>query len=227
MKFIKILVITSVIFFASLTQAAFITDRESELDSIFSQASFGQTPIDIRVGPATELVFPDLLSIDSEADINALFDLHVGSQNVVNFYFVDTISYCGSFNTAIVGCGETPGQDFAIESSFAAGGFGAELLAHELAHNLGLPHTAGGLMAPSLNNSTVITASEVATILASPLVQFDTLLNTRWIDINPVLIVSNALPPANNVSEPGLLFIVLAYAGYLLRARVKPPVSKA
>jgi len=191
----------------SAAQAAFITTNEAQLDAIFSQASFGNTPIDIRIGAATEIVAPTLLDITTNAEVSSLFGMHVGAANVVNFYFIDTISACGAtISVNIVGCGETPGNDFVVESTFAAGAFGAELLAHELGHNLGLPHINGNLlMDPILNGFTTLTAPEVTTIFNSPLVQQDT--SGFWIQINPVLIVAQASVPMPTPSTLALLFI--------------------
>lgn len=220
MNILKVLILTTLFFTASQAQAAFITTNETDLDAIFSQPSFGNMPIDIRIGPASELIFPDLLDITSDAEVSQLFNLHVGAFNVVNFYFIDTISACGgSINTGFVGCGETPGNDFVVESSFAAGGFGAELLAHELAHNLGLDHLIGSfLMNPSLNNNTTLTNSEVNTIRNSPLVQTDG--QDFWIDINPVLIVASASQP-QPVPEPSTLILLLLSFTFLLKNAVK------
>ena len=214
MKMIKILILTASLLVTPLSQAGFITTNESALDSIFSQSSFGNLPIDIRIGTATEIVFQSLLDITSSAEISQLFGLHVGLANIVNFYFVDTISACGSSTGAgIVGCGETPGNDFVIESSFAASGFGGELLAHELGHNLGLGHLNGNfLMNPSLNNQTTLTASEVTAIRNSPLVQTDG--QDFWININPVLIVAEAAKPTL-VPEPSILLLFIIALGWM------------
>ncbi|WP_163134009.1 zinc-dependent metalloprotease family protein [Agarivorans sp. Alg241-V36] len=179
-------------------QAAFITTNEAAMDEIYSQANFGQNIIDIRIGTASELVFPELLSITTSTEVTQLFNQHIGPSNVVNFYFVDTISACGgTINAGIVGCGEYFGNDFVVESSYAAGSYGGELLAHELGHNLGLPHMNGAfLMNPSLNRQTLITEDEVTRIFNSPLVQGDE--DYYWIDINPVLVVAEA----TRVNEP-------------------------
>jgi hypothetical protein len=218
LKILQVLLLAASFLIASHAKAGFITTNESELDAIFSQASFGLMPIDIRIGAASELIFPDLLDITTDTEINQLFNLHIGGLNVVNFYFVDTVNACSGFNTAIVGCGETPGNDFVVESSFAAGGFGGELLAHELVHNLGLSHSTSGLMAPSLNHNTTLTAQEVSNIRSSSLVQ----TNGRdfWIDINPVLIVAAATIPLP-VPEPSTLMLLLLSFSFLLKNGLK------
>mgnify|MGYP000729700969 CR=1 FL=1 len=213
---IKILILSASLLITSLAQAALITTNEAALDSIFSQANFGNMPIDIRIGAATEIVFPSLLDITTDAEITSLFGMHVGGINVVNFYFVDTVDSCGGFNVSIVGCGELPGNDFVVESTFAAGVFGGELLAHELGHNLGLGHLNGNfLMNPFLNNSTVLTAGEVTTIRASSLVQTDG--QQFWIDINPVLVVAQA---SNPIPEPSILLLFLLSFGLFWRNSV-------
>ena len=207
--------------FSLTTHAAFITIDEAALDAIYSQPSFGSMPIDIRVGPTTEIVAPSLLNITSNAEVNELFRMHVGPVTTVNFYFIDAISACGSsVNSRIIGCGETPGNDFVVESSFAAGRFGSELLGHELGHNLGLQHRTGGLMNPTLNGSTILLESEVETILRSRLVQTDGI--NRWINLMPVLVVEQA----TLVSAPAtllLLVIALLSLGFSHRKRVSCP----
>lgn len=218
MKIIKILILTASLLISPLSQAGFITTQEAALDSIFSQTSFGSMPIDIRIGAATELVFPSLLDITSDAEVSQLFGMHVGLSTIVNFYFIDTISACGIFiNPLIIGCGESPGNDFVVESSFAAGGSGGELLAHELGHNLGLGHLNGDyLMNPVINNFTEITAAEVTIVRNSPLVQTDGQL--FWIDINPVLIVAEATNP---IPEPSNLLLFLIAFGLMYQNRIK------
>ncbi|MBA6415523.1 PEP-CTERM sorting domain-containing protein [Colwellia sp. 6M3] len=218
MKAFKMLLLTFGFLVAAQAKAGFITTNELALDAIFSQASFGNNPIDIRIGVASEIIAPSLLNITSNAEVSQLFNLHIGALNIVNFYFIDTISACGgTINAGIVGCGELPGNDFVVESSFASGRFGGELLAHELGHNLGLAHLTGSfLMNPSLNNNTTLTTGEVSTIRTSSLVQTDG--QGFWIDINPVLIVAKASTP---VPEPSTLVLLLLSVGFLVRKNIK------
>lgn len=217
MNLLKLLLLTFGILIVSHAKAGFITTNEADLDAIFSQLSFGERKIDIRIGAASELIFPDLLDITTNGEVVQLFTLHIGGPNVVNFYFIDTISACGgTISASIVGCGELPGNDFVVESSFAAGGFGGELLAHELGHNLGLGHRTGNfLMNGSLNNSTTITTDEVNTIHNSPLVQNNG--QDFWININPVLIVRTATRP---VPEPSTLVLLLLSCCFLIRKSI-------
>lgn len=211
---------------APFAQAAYVTLHEAGMDAVFSQASFGNTTVDIRYGAVTQIVRPDLLDINTPTKLNNLFGLHVGLQTVVNFYFVDAISECSGFNVNIIGCGETPGQDFVVESSWAAdttiqpGGisFGLQLLAHELGHNLGLNHRSGNfLMNPSINGFQDLNAAEVLAILASPLVQTDPLNGQRFIQINPVLIVERDVQDVPEPSTAALALAGLLFAG--LRSR--------
>jgi len=220
MKVLNSLVLIIGLLTVSHAKAGFITTNEFALDTIFSQASFGNMPIDIRIGTASELIFPSLLDITSDAEVNQLFNMHAGGLNVVNFYFIDTISACGGFIiTGIVGCGEFFGNDFVVESSFAASGFGGELLAHELGHNLGLDHLSGNfLMNGSLNNRTTLTTQEVSAIHRSSLVQTNG--QNFWIDINPVLIVAAASTPLP-VPEPSTLVLFLLSVSLLLKAGIK------
>ena len=112
MKYCKAVLFSLFVFISSVSNAAFITTQEAALDLVFSQASFGNRPIDIRFGAATEVVAPDLLNITTNAEVNALFNMHVGPADVVNFFFIDSMSACGfTVNAGIVGCAETPGND--------------------------------------------------------------------------------------------------------------------
>lgn len=182
----------SVAFAGTAAQAAFVTIDEVGVNEIFSQESFGDTPIEIIFNEVVELVAPDLLDITTDAEVNALFSMHIDPANEASFFFVDTIDACGGFDVNIVGCGETPGNDFMVESDFADSRFNAELLAHELAHNLGLDHTVGGLMDPIINGERDLTEAQVALIfqnLGNSLVQFDQ-DGDAFVVVNPVLVVA-------------------------------------
>ena len=183
-------------------RAAFVTTNEAGMDGVYSQPSFGSDTIDIRFNPTVTLSNGSLLTINDSAGLNTLFSFNdATASNVISIYFVDSINWCGGFNTAIVGCASIGGNDIVVESAFAAGGFGTELLSHEVGHSLGLGHTlffaAANLMSASLNGNTTLTSSQVTTILASMYIQMDG--SFRFIQITPVLVTP--LPPA------GIMFV--------------------
>ena len=194
----------AVTFSGTATQAAFVTIDVEGLNEIYSQDSFGDTPLTIIFNEVTELVAPNLLDITTDAEVLELYDLHQGPENIVNFFFVDTIDSCDGFNVNIVGCGEVGGNDFAVESEFADSEFNAELLGHELAHNLGLLHTTGGLLDPVVNGETDLDLSQVALIFDSPLIQFD-LDGGAFVEVNPVLIIAEIPLPAAGLMLMGAL----------------------
>ncbi|MCA9231814.1 MAG: hypothetical protein KDA57_14280 [Planctomycetales bacterium] len=211
--------LASVILGTASSWAAFVSLKEAELDAIFSQTSFGASPIDVRYLPTITHVDATLLNINNSTKLYSLFGQY-NSSSIHHAYFVDTLDWCGTTNPAIVGCGYQPGNDFVVESISAAGVNGAELIAHELAHNLNLAHVTSGppnLMNGSLNGSTALTASQAATILSRPSVKTDA--SGRYVQIQPVLIVAS-LP---TVPEPSTA--LLATAGYfcwVTRRRSRP-----
>lgn len=193
-------------------QAATVTTNEAALDAIYSQATFGNSPIDVRFNATQTLVNANLLNIDTAAKSSTLFGLANAAGPAIDMFFVDTIDYCGgSFNVNIVGCGFVNAAGLMIESAYAAGSYGAELLAHELGHNLGLSHGGCGLMGPSLNNNTCLNSAEVATILFSSLVQQDS--NGRYIEINPWLVTAAQVP------LPAAGWLLIGGIGALVAAR--------
>jgi hypothetical protein len=190
-------------------RAAFVTTNETGLDGVFSQPSFGSTPVDIRFSPIESINASELLKINDPTALSTLFALNNSMpSNVVSIYFVDEINYCGgSFNTFIVGCGSINGNDIVVESSSATGAFGIKLLGHELGHNLGLGHVAGSNLMSNLDNSTLLTASQVASFLGSALLQMDG--SSQYIEIRPVLVAP--LPPAVLMFVSALLVLFGVY----------------
>jgi hypothetical protein len=191
------------------TWAAYVTTNEAGLNGVFAQAD-----LEIRFNTITTIYDASLLDIDTEAKRIALWNSAPFSAPGVNMFFVDSIDYCSGYNVSIVGCGSYPGNIVAVESSYAAGSYGTELLAHELGHNLGLGHLSGdNLMNPYLNGFTDLTAAQIATILNSPLIQFDE--TGAYLEINPILI-------ASAVPLPGaflLMFSALSAMGFAGRKR--------
>lgn len=201
--------------------AGFVTTNEVDLDKIFSQSAFGTTPIDVRFNPTVTIGRPDLLSIDSEQQLDTVFQLGGNNPLTIDIFFVDAINECGGdLSPQIIGCGEEPGNKIVVESGFAASSFGAALMGHELGHNLGLDHVAAppaNLMNPTLNGSFALRADpaldQVGAILSSPLVQIDH--DQRFILITPFAIVP----------EPATMLFALAGGVWVLqraRRRAKP-----
>lgn len=205
---------------AATAHAGYITTQEEGLDAIFSQASFGSSTIDIRFTRPSTIFSTELLSIDTEAEFDDLADLATASPTVAMF-FVDTISWCGDTNANYVGCGAFPGNLLAVESSFAAGTNGANLLAHELGHNLWLPHVDDNT---NLMNAFLITgfgtlsSGQVSTILASPLVQVDE-GGQRFIEITPYAVVAGS-------GTATLMLVALAGLGWHVRRTAAAPPAQ-
>ena len=187
------------------------TIPEAAVDAIYAQASFGANPVNIEFGPVILLNDPSHLVLDNDAEIFNLFNDPLSAPSPgVTMFFVDAISTCGAGpQPNIVGCGLVGGNKFVVKSSTAAGPNGAELIAHELGHNLGLAHVPGNsnLMNPQVNGNTTLTASQVNAIRASIFSQGP--LGSEFVHITPILVVP----------EPTCLTLVLPIfvAGFSLR----------
>lgn len=169
-------------------EAAFATMHLEELNAIYGEQNF-------PLGASIELLFSPvqkevgLLSIQNREDLLSVLGLGTAQSPVINLIFVDTVNWCGFYSPDIVGCTNSRGNTFVLESDAAASSMGTELLAHELGHLLGLRHVGGlpNLMNTSLNGDTSLTPDQLATISESPFVQgFDPI---RFIRINPVVVV--------------------------------------
>jgi len=161
---------------AGLAAAVYVTTFESGMDAIFSQTSFGSNTIDIRFNPTMTVVDANLVSLDSNQEFDSLSVLRGGlASNIVSIFFIDSIPFCGAPGNNIIGCGNS-GNLIALKSSAAADPrIGANLMAHELGHNLDLDHLDGSnnnLMNPNINSFSLTTgsflnSSQVATIFAT------------------------------------------------------------
>ena len=195
-----------------IAEAASITIDEAGMNAIFSQASFDGTPISIRFNPSVQIVAPQLLVINTLADLQALYKLAPDPAPTVDAFFVDELNACGTVeptvNGALAGCAQLPGHIF-VEDSSAAALSPATLMGHELGHNLNLEHdffSALNLMSPFFPHGPELTADQVATILQSPLVQTDS-TGKRFIQITPIAIMA---------PEPSTLLLLGAALGALL-----------
>lgn len=187
-------------------QAGYVTTQQAGLDAIFSQqTAFDGRPIEIRFNAAQTLFSNALLDVDTEADMNSI--LLPSSVRTINMYFVDSISWCGSVSASIVGCAWTGANGLVLESSVADDGnfVGANLIAHELLHNLGLDHFGfddQNLMAPILMSGMgTLNSAQVDLMLLSPFVQTDT-SGQRFIAVTPYAVLAE---PAIGVPEPSSL----------------------
>jgi len=195
-------------------QAASIVIDEAEMTAIFSQASFGDTPISIRFNPPEQIVAPQLLDINTVADLQALYSLAPDPAPTVDAFFVDQLDACVNVEPTVsgrfAGCAQLPGHIF-VEESDAAEMPPGPLMGHELGHNLNLEHQIPGsstnLMAPFFPPGPDVTEDQVAIMLQSPLVQTDS-TGQRFIAITPIAIVG--------VPEPSTLLLLGAALGALL-----------
>ncbi len=197
-------------------QAASVTIDEAGMNAIFSQASFGDTPISIRFNPTRQIVAPDLLVIDDLTELQALYALGTDPAPTVVAFFVDQLNACGTVeaNTdgEYNGCAQLPGR-FLVEDFHAAELFPSTLMAHELGHNLNLGHMPLGLMSFLLPHTPPdLFEDQVATILQSPLVQTDS-TGQRFIQITPIAII--------DAPEPSTRMLVSAALGALLIIKTK------
>jgi hypothetical protein len=181
---------------AGAANAGYITQPEPALDRIFGQASFGAQRVDVRFNARQTLYSSALARVDSSGDLNALFGRATSATTLYAFY-VDTVDWCGGYATAIIGCGEWPGNAVVLESSWAASSYGAALIAHEAGHNLGLGHvsTRANLMYGALTGATALTTTQAGRILASPLVQWRDGLRT--LSITPIAVVAGSAGAAS------------------------------
>jgi hypothetical protein len=201
---------------SGIGEAGSIVIDEAEMNAIFSQPTFDDTPITIRFNPPRQIVAPQLLVINTLADLQALYNLAPDPAPTVTAFFVDQLNACGTVEATINGhyngCAQLPGN-FLVEDSTAADLYPATLMAHELGHNLDLGHMPLGLMSFFLPHEPPdLFEDQVATILQSPLVQTDS-TGQRFIAITPIAIVGTP--------EPSTLLLVSAALGALLIIKQK------
>lgn len=194
---------------AGAASAGYVTFDEAAMDGIFAQTSFGPFDIDIRFNAPLSIVAPTLLDIHADSEFGGPGTSLDGArqtlgvpQFTVSIFFVDLISFCGGPGSNIVGCGSQPGDLIALKSSFAAGAQGAVLMAHELAHNLGLGHLSDStnLMNPLITGATALTTTQIGSFVnlttgaaLSPLVRDDN--GQLYISITPIAVLAAAPVP--------------------------------
>lgn len=178
------------------------------LDAVYSQPAFGAEPIDVRVAPVRTVVSPELARVGDRSVEQAIFDLAATFSPGIGLVFVESIDWCSGYDTDVVGCALRGAPGLFVESDFAAGPFGAEMIAHEIGHNLGLFHSDAGLMTTMLDGDRTLEISEALTVLASGLVGEDA--SGRFIDIVPVRIAPIPLPATAPLLTLGALALVFA-----------------
>lgn len=187
--------------------SASVTIYETRLDEIFSQPSFGSTPVDIRFLEPVELVAPELLDIDSEADYETLRYTYTERfpPTIIRMFFVDRIGFCGKPKRRGIG-GCTNSTIVVLDAQKLRGNPDRqgvdELMAHELAHIfLGNGHARGNnLMNPAMaNGRDELTPEQALQIVHGRVGRSDsgpywvqTDGPTRYIEIVPVLVVGSA-----------------------------------
>ncbi len=200
----------------AVTWAVTVNTAEAGMDSIFSQGRFRRFEgevivdfsIDIRFNPIQTIVRTGLVDITSETELTILFGLAPANSPTVNMFFVDALDYCSSLDVNIIGCANQPGNKLVVENIGAADQ--AELNAHELGHNLNLPHTSPGLMTDrDVWGNTALTTEQVDIILTSPLVQGTA--PGLYIDITPIRIISQL----EAVPLPATLLLAASGLGFL------------
>jgi len=203
---------------SAVADAGFITIDQTGMSAIFSQSSFDGTPIDIRFNPPQVIVDPELVDINSQADLTALVNLAPDPAPTVDAFFVDQINFCGFedepvINGSVNGCAQLPGHVF-VEESDAAEISPATLMGHELGHNLDLQHTLAdpeNLMNFLFPHGMMLTEEQVAIILQSPLVQTGP-TGQRFIQITPIAIVAAPEPTTLLLLGSGLGLLLIATA---------------
>jgi hypothetical protein len=105
---------------SSVAQGASVVLDVPGTQAIFSQTSFGSTPIEIRFDASRVIVAPKLLVIKNEVDLRALYALAPDPAPIVDAFFVNTLDACAhvepSVNGIFAGCAQLPGHIFVEET---------------------------------------------------------------------------------------------------------------
>lgn len=210
-------------------QAGYVTLQESSIETIFAQADLA---IDLRYRAPVQRSEPGLLDL-SRQELNSLgarsaelSGAPVGS-STFTMLFIDTFNEA-EMGAAMLGNGvfRTSGNPLLVlESEAANSELGGQLIAQWLGFSMGLTLQFGAfgrLMNPALTLGSVrLTNQEREILLNSPLLQTDADTGQRFLDIQPVAIVSSLPDDGNSVPEPASLALVTASVLGLVAARRK------
>ena len=225
----------------------------SELDAIFSQASFGSQAIDVRINPEQTLVNPAWLLNETEqsawssspgVSLDTLTRASgLASSLTIPVFYMDGYLTNGVSNPSVLGLAwirdngltlnaamqadlterasaHLPCPDdlsgiigcYVLDPGVSASDvanhrlYAASVMAHEVAHNLGLLHSdVPGLMAATSSEtsfSTYLSTAQVQTLLSSPFVQTDA-EGHRFISVTPFAVLAAPVP------EPGTAWLAL------------------
>ncbi len=173
--------------------AAANTIDPTGVNSIYSQASFGATPFDIRFRPIQEYVDPRHVNLNIQTEMQDLFDTQSNGP-ALNLFLVNSIT--SPFGGTTVGVTEFIATGFdpatgmslgewrnniAYNRNFLGATFAPYGVAHEIGHALGLFHeTTGPIFNPGpppdnlmnqFASSPLLRPDQVQTMLLSPFLQ--------------------------------------------------------
>mgnify|MGYP001797481116 CR=1 FL=1 len=144
------------------TPAAALTFDPFAINAVFSQDSFGTTPIDIRFGPVQQIISPELAELDiltpsddgtlNSPEMNALWALQDDEPNLNMFITEIGPSLFGTvlgmaefrqtsgYNNSLCAPNGSWGNSFVVDRDVGDFGVTNEVIAHEMGHTLGLYH---------------------------------------------------------------------------------------
>ena len=107
-----------------MAKAGAITIDEAGVNAIFSQESFGDTPVSIRFDAPQTIVAPQFLVLHTIEDLQKLYSLVPNVAPTVVVFFVDTIWACDTVDLSsdgrYFGCANKPGNYQVLNSTKAA-----------------------------------------------------------------------------------------------------------
>src|SRR5262245_9589327 len=91
-----IIAFLAILLSTGIGEAASIVIDEAGMNDLYSQDSFGDTPISIRFNAPRQIVAPELLVIDSVGKLQALYALASDAAPTVTAFFVDRLDVCAN-----------------------------------------------------------------------------------------------------------------------------------